>query len=452
MPQYYSLTQSDDSKQELLDDFAAYAARHGSSDYRVEASSYGGAELKGIRKSQEDRMLGYLLIEDNVTDALCSLTPNVQQALIKASFQTMQEKLKTELSDEIRYQGSTAMVALIMPAQNRVLSASLGDSQIFAAKLAPDNTLISVRELNTTHVPDSPQERLRIEKAAKEKGKSYHHYVKNERLGGTLAVSAAFGDLAYDQFGIRRVPELRDETFDLEDGEKLWIITACDGLTEKNLISYEEIGCIVAKNHEQTPGTIAATLAQAAIDAGSTDNVSVQVTCITQNKSASMQHPLLLCVFDGHGGCLVSETLQKHFINVFLSKLSELVPDSGIVIEDVQDSAPGTPVFPSSPQPSLTPSPTNAVLSQSQEHTNTQDFTSELVEKLQALKKEQENSQSSTSNKKTSCCEIMAVAASTLCSFSNEHANVNGANAKKEDQQKKTYQLRDRSRLRIPRY
>lgn len=82
--------------------------------------------------------------------------------------------------------GSTAAVAVIVDGD--LIIGNLGDSEAILVKSRPNNSL-EIVNLTTIHKPTQPDEQQRIEKLG---GKIY-----SGRVYGTLAVSRAFGDIAY---------------------------------------------------------------------------------------------------------------------------------------------------------------------------------------------------------------------------------------------------------------
>lgn len=327
-----------------LDEFDAYNAKNGHLDYRIEEGRFGGAELKGRRSTQEDRMFSYEFDED-VTNFFSTLVPEKQQEIIEETFKLLNEKIKKEVSD-IQSQGSTAIIAITFPNQMRVLSASLGDAQAFSVIIDKNNQLKEIKELNEIHHPSRPAERARLSEFAKSKNMEIIDCVSTTgRLGGRLAVSGAFGDLNYLQYGLREVPDIKDEYFKLESGDRLFILVCCDGLTERDLISLNEIGNMFTSQEDKLLGQLALSLAQKAYDSGSFDNISIQITEMTNQLTKQYENPFMFGVFDGHGGSSVSQYLKNEFTYTFIAVLAKLAPWLQEKIENRLDSTPSTPLI-----------------------------------------------------------------------------------------------------------
>ena len=337
MPKLFSL----DGKE--MDEFDAYNAKNGNADYRIEDIRFGGSELIGKRRSQEDRMFGYAF-EEEVAPVFENLSPGEQQAVIEDTFRIMNKKIEAELGG-IHFQGSTAIIAVILPKQMRVISASLGDAQVFAVVLDNQGKLKKVQELNNIHQPSAPLEKQRLQAFAKSRDIPEQNCVSHNRLGGTLAVSGAFGDLGYVKYGLRHDPDIKDDHFLLEAGERLFVIPCCDGLTERNYITLNDIGCFIEAQRNQQPGMIATLLAQEALNRGSGDNVSAQVAEMTSAVNQTDSTPLMLGIFDGHGGNKVSQFLKNEFTRSFITALAEIAPELKKILENDYDSIPGTPVL-----------------------------------------------------------------------------------------------------------
>lgn len=326
-----------------MDLFEAHAARNGCCDYRVEGEYFGGAELKGKRSSQEDRMIAELF-EVTIARALTELTLEQRTQILNHTFARLNIKINEDKRNFER-KGSTAVVALVLPESQEVITASLGDSQVFAVTINAAGRVKCVDELNECHSPVNPKEKQRLQAFASEKGIRYKEMVVNNRLKtplSTLAVSRAFGDKAYLESGLSTQPTVKSAQIVSEEGDRTFIVTACDGLTEGKKVTLNTIGHLVRRNRDTNPGQIAQRLAQTAFQKGSGDNITVQVS-----EMGKQTRPYLLGVFDGHGGDEVAALLKKHFTNQFKVCLQELVPALGDIVqaEEALDSAPPTPIL-----------------------------------------------------------------------------------------------------------
>lgn len=173
-----------------------------------------------------------------------------------------------------------------------ILAANAGDARVV---LGRGKTAI---QMTVDHVPDSEDERLRIEAQNPNPNMPLVRYVGGTwRVGGLLALSRAFGD-AYlkgtgqfegiqagsdgysSGFGVVAEPDISTEVLTEEDD---FVIIASDGLFENNErgggggITNEEAIQICRKYKGKDCKEIAAILIDAAVDAGTTDDVTVIV-------------------------------------------------------------------------------------------------------------------------------------------------------------------------------
>ncbi|KAK9904264.1 hypothetical protein WJX75_008050 [Coccomyxa subellipsoidea] len=189
--------------------------------------------------------------------------------------------------------GSTAAVALAFREGDatKLLAANVGDARVVLSRKG------KAVQLTTDHVPDSEEERLRIEATNPNPRLPLVRYVGGTwRVGGILALSRAFGD-AYlkgslqfegvraggdgysSGFGLVSEPDttLIDLTADDE-----WLILASDGLFANverggggGLENQEVVDMCIKSG--ASPEQLAKKLAFAAQEAGSTDDVTVVV-------------------------------------------------------------------------------------------------------------------------------------------------------------------------------
>jgi len=162
--------------------------------------------------------------------------------------------------------GATAVCCLMK--EDKIYFAWLGDSE---AILVRNGASISVV---APHKPDRCDERARIEGL----GGAVIHW-GTWRINGQLAVSRAIGDKEYKPL----VSSEPDVTTVEVDGSEDFIILACDGLWDT--LSYEEAVKITFQEVERCPDNldgIGETLARAAREKGSDDNISVIVIFLKQ--------------------------------------------------------------------------------------------------------------------------------------------------------------------------
>lgn len=129
--------------------------------------------------------------------------------------------------------GSTAIVAVLDNADNRVVIASLGDSRCFVGSAVGIST--AAKELGVEHKLESPSERKRIVEAG---GRVASLTICGETMGPLriwkqdedtpgLSMSRAFGDTVAHELGVIAKPEITQYTLKPEDQ---WLVLCSDGV------------------------------------------------------------------------------------------------------------------------------------------------------------------------------------------------------------------------------
>ena len=164
-------------------------------------------------------------------------------------------------TDQSIKSGATACVCLL--GARRLHVAWCGDSQLCLVKHR------QVEFVTGTHKPNDDEERQRIEAA----GGFVTNVGNTWRINDVLAVSRAFGDVAFAANGLvtcmpsTRIIEL--------DGSEDFFIVGCDGLFEHVLMDDEFVQfveeCLAT---EQTQSNVAEALVNKAKSNGSTDNIT----------------------------------------------------------------------------------------------------------------------------------------------------------------------------------
>ncbi|KAL6777740.1 hypothetical protein ACKKBG_A15460 [Auxenochlorella protothecoides x Auxenochlorella symbiontica] len=195
--------------------------------------------------------------------------------------------------------GSTAAVALLYEGDGKtcLVTGNVGDARVV---LVQGGTSY---QLTTDHVPDSEDERLRIEAQNPNPKMPLVRYVGGTwRVGGILALSRAFGD-AYlkgsGQFeGVRAggdgyssgfgvVAEPYTETRELTASDT-WLVVASDGLFANEErgggggLTNQEIADELKRKSSLSCEALAKHLAAVAVEKGSTDDVTVVVLRLGQ--------------------------------------------------------------------------------------------------------------------------------------------------------------------------
>lgn len=329
MKTYFPFQDADDLDTIPLEhDYAqARNAVHGQQDYRYEADLIGGAEVKGLRASQEDRMQYYVLAPHE--EAI--LPPDDSSAALEQVLVDTFSELNHRITQHALTDGSTGIVSVV--SKDSLTVANLGDSEVYILGLDDENNTVEpAQKINTLHQPKTESEFARLVDLGQPPIFG--------RLGGSLAVSRAFGDLAFEKNGLSHEPEIFN--FDLKQNKKVtqWvIITACDGLTEHPEFKASNIDEIVKENIGHTPGMIAQALIHGALNdgKGSRDNISLHVAKISKDQlNESDFKSIVMAVFDGHGGQQTSQFLADYFVSAFLSKLFQYTAQHSDTNNDTQ--------------------------------------------------------------------------------------------------------------------
>eukprot|EP00889_Picochlorum_renovo_P004829 jgi/Picre1/31859/NNA_007207.t1 len=191
--------------------------------------------------------------------------------------------------------GATGAVAIVHKGSDgaaAVLAANAGDARVILGSKG------SALQMTVDHVPDSEDERKRIEGQNPNPNMPLVRYIGGTwRVGGLLALSRAFGD-AYlkgtgqfegiqagsdnysSGFGVIAEPDIMTRTLSEDDA---WLIIASDGLFENEVrgggggLNNDEVIQLCEKNAKKSCEDIAALLIDAAVEAGTTDDVTVIV-------------------------------------------------------------------------------------------------------------------------------------------------------------------------------
>ncbi|MGL5741806.1 MAG: hypothetical protein ACRCXC_04295 [Legionella sp.] len=185
------------------------------------------------------------------------------------------------------------------------MTATLADSVAFAAVYDRNGKLAGVVSLNKIiHQPNAELERIQIAGGL----------IRNGRVNGSLAVSRAVGDFAYNSavvcadvsIDIHRLEDIYASIgIEPDNVGTVQIITTCDGFTEPlgGTQTKEDQEWWLEKCLNEIPNAssleeheIAKMLAIKALIEKSTDNVSVAVQKISPDK------PFMIGMYDGHGG------------------------------------------------------------------------------------------------------------------------------------------------------
>ncbi|MFJ1269562.1 protein serine/threonine phosphatase 2C family protein [Legionella lytica] len=262
-------------------------------------------EMQGLRPTQEDAAVAYWYSEDSFN----ALTAQDIGHRLWTSY-----KLINQHCLKPGFGGSTASTT-VYDGKGNLITATLGDSVVFAVVYFPNGHVASVARLNKViHHPHLDQERLGQVRGLVNNGRLLGRY-------GSLALSRALGDYDFIESGLCDDAhiDITPSDFTHASGMKIHIITTCDGFTEpvpgpskenqeqwfwQQLQSIDNPGL-----HTETD--LARLLAFKALHAGSRDNISVSVQVLTKNT------PFLVGIYDGHGGDSTSTYVASHIAQVF---------------------------------------------------------------------------------------------------------------------------------------
>lgn len=245
----------------------------------------GTSETIGVRESMEDNTIvkqefiekGNVLIGifdghggREASEYAGNNFPSIlsQQMAKKSDIKQAIEDTFHEIHESIKswgqYVGSTACIGIIELSKNQLAIANVGDTRCIMIRKKNDDVL----RLSVDHKPDMPEEKAYIEKN--------NGFVENGRVNGILAVSRCLGDASLSDV-INPNPSICIQPIDVD--ESYILIFGCDGLWD--VISDEEAANLVKP--EIDPMLAARKLRDSALNAGSTDNISVVVVFISGN-------------------------------------------------------------------------------------------------------------------------------------------------------------------------
>jgi len=187
--------------------------------------------------------------------------------------------------------GSTLALAAIVDG-NKLCTANVGDARVM---LIRDGKPL---QLSVDHIPDDENERKRIDRGNPNLRKSMVEFKNGTwRVGGVLALSRAFGDSFLKKsgkfegigeknadygsgFGLNAEP---DCSFEQLTDKDTWLLCATDGLFENEVrgggggLTNEKIAEMLNNSANAKPQAIAKELISAAVKAGSTDDITIQL-------------------------------------------------------------------------------------------------------------------------------------------------------------------------------
>ena len=266
----------------------------------------GMCEIQGHRPSQEDSLqVAVVKIQE-----FPELSHEAREQVLRDTFDQLQNKY-----GKYGAVGSTGCVVTAWVDEDatlQVATASLGDSAAYLVVVNDDsNVVVQALQLNELHNPDPRLNASEYARVAKIAIPSTSYPQGHLRLNGALAVSRAFGDTSFERYGLLHTPEVTQETKALAPHQRAFIVLACDGLTEDNSLTLEQIANSINRLYKSTPvDRMASFLVNTALANGSYDNISAAVFEVGKTPQSAV-------IFDGHNGAQVSQALGKHFYPLF---------------------------------------------------------------------------------------------------------------------------------------
>lgn len=263
----------------------------------------GKCEIQGLRDEQQD----VLVVNTVDVQAIKKLSKKSRYYAERKTVESLQKRY-----GQSHTMGSTLCVATGWMEKSHshyqlhVSCTNVGDSTAFVVIVNRDTAKCRLSKLiHPLHTPENELSRL------KKWGIPPKVFpgASGLRLQTGLAVSRAMGDRDSEWAGLIHTPNHISFQRSVRHHEQAFLIVACDGLTEFNVLNEVSIGEIVAESSKLSPEKIAVRLVDEAYQRGSQDNISVAVTILNER-------PISLAVFDGHGGHRVAVNLARHFYPV----------------------------------------------------------------------------------------------------------------------------------------
>lgn len=268
-------------------------------------------------RNQEDAVA--VDIPSATSDAFMALKAQDKQRVIETTFAALQNNLNASAATNC---GSCACIATGQVKDNKatVFTSYVGDSVAFLVVLSADGKLKSSIPCNPAlHDGNNVVECVTITRGiGRKKGVVEFNRLCAGPDDGMLAVTRAFGDNAFFNYGLLHTPETTEITVDINPDDKVYMVATCDGAMEhckgsNSVAKYAaELGCVFETNHHLSPERLAEKIVDYALKKGSMDNVTATVVPLEIGKPA-----VTVGVFDGHGGSYVSQHISDNFSKVF---------------------------------------------------------------------------------------------------------------------------------------
>lgn len=266
-------------------------------------------ELQNTRDSQEDALVRHMLVRAELTTAgpCCKKRPFTPVEIALRLWTTYR------ILDKPNLKSGTTASTTVYDGYKHLITATLGDAVAFAVVYGKDGIPLRVLRLNSIlHRLTNLEEVRRIQRLG--------GVVEDERIVEndglhvhSLALSRSIGDELYKESGVCSAAKL--DILSLDDlvhgigWDKvglIQIISTCDGFTDGAGSHYQSkldqerylLDILRTLDLNLRPDVLARVLVETAKLHGSTDNISVAI----QNLDSLFPRPLLIGVYDGHGG------------------------------------------------------------------------------------------------------------------------------------------------------
>ena len=292
-----------------LSSFQTQQAQNGQRDYIAYdgAQDAAIAEIKGRRKTQEDRVFYGLLWRFN------QLNLTERKNILTAAFKRLQKQHGNQA-----YCGSAVMITIFD--NQHIYTMYSGDSRSYLVSIC-ENSQVEIKQLNKhIHTPSYEEERLKALGKAPIKTNNNKHRLCQEPY---LSLSRSIGDTASESAGLIHEADIDViERPILSGKDKAFIVTASDGLFETKRFRQPELLASFFKIRKNlTSWQLASALVRTAYQDGSKDNITVIVRAIHQ-LPAALNYSVVFGNFDGHGGATVSDALAKDTIHILQDEIN----------------------------------------------------------------------------------------------------------------------------------
>ncbi len=278
--------------------------------------------------------------------------PSRVPALLQRQFREMGERIRNYCIGKNEESGSTA-VATHYSTDRKLTIANLGDSRAVLFIRQGDGNVRWVR-LTNDQEPLDVLEKSRIEGIGGHV--SIQNKVQNDEMKSDgpqygLMAARSFGDIGIANDGAKKLISYEPDIYQydipamLETEEQAFLMTSCDGMYDHGKGNEATYAAALktwfdkADVRKKWQDNMAEYLRDYAIALGSTDNVTVCISDITQAPA----EPVITAVFDGHGGQSVSSIAAEAFAQATLQNRETGVVQYPLDLDPIKNIAQGLP-------------------------------------------------------------------------------------------------------------